>query len=94
VASGHQRRPARHPPAVSYQEDHGARLEETEKAVRGGAQTAAEAAGRLRWTRRARSFSDLDPYNQMLAVLETRAHLDLLAAQGRLVRQDREGILL
>lgn len=46
----------------------------------------------LRWTRRARQFGDLDPYNQMLAILETRAHLDLLVAQGRLLRQDCEGL--
>jgi glyoxylase-like metal-dependent hydrolase (beta-lactamase superfamily II) len=71
---------------------HGARLEETEKAISEGAETAAEAAGLLRWTRRARKLGDLDPYNQMLAVLETRAHLDLLAAQGRLQRQDCEGL--
>jgi glyoxylase-like metal-dependent hydrolase (beta-lactamase superfamily II) len=30
--------------------------------------------------------------HQMLAVLETRAHLDLLAAQGRLARQDHDGL--
>lgn len=69
---------------------HGARLEETEKAVRGGPETAAEVAAVLRWTRRARQLSDLDPYNQMLAILETRAHLDLLVAQGRLLCQDRD----
>jgi hypothetical protein len=39
----------------------------------------------LRWTRRGRRLDDLDPFNQMLAVTETRAHLELLAAQGRLV---------
>jgi len=39
----------------------------------------------LRWTRRGRQLADLDPFNQMLAVAETRIHLELLAAQGRLV---------
>jgi glyoxylase-like metal-dependent hydrolase (beta-lactamase superfamily II) len=71
---------------------HGARLEETEKAVRAGAMTAAEAAAQLRWTRRGRPLGDLDPYNQMLAILETRAHLDLLVAQDRLRRRDSEGL--
>ena len=36
------------------------------------------------WTRRRRQLADLDPFNQMLAVTETRIHLELLAAQGRL----------
>jgi len=39
----------------------------------------------LRWTRRGRRLAELDPFNQMLAVTETRAHLELLAAQGRLL---------
>jgi glyoxylase-like metal-dependent hydrolase (beta-lactamase superfamily II) len=63
---------------------HGARLEQTETAVTGGAATAFDIAGRLRWTRRERLLSDLDPFNQMLAICETVTHLDLLVAQGRL----------
>jgi glyoxylase-like metal-dependent hydrolase (beta-lactamase superfamily II) len=63
---------------------HGTRLDETEAAVRDGATTAFEAAHRLRWTRRERELADLDPFNQMLAIAETGAHLQLLAAQGRL----------
>ena len=43
-----------------------------------------EVACALRWTRRGRHLEELDPLNQMLAVTETRAHLELLAAQGRL----------
>ena len=71
---------------------HGARLEETEKAIRGGAVTANEAALQLRWTRRGRQLADLDPVNQMLAIIETGAHLDLLVAQGRLTRHDSAGL--
>lgn len=71
---------------------HGGRLDETEKAIRSGAATAAEAAARLRWTRRGRRLDDLDWYNQMLAVLETRAHLDLLVAQSRLRRRDADSL--
>jgi glyoxylase-like metal-dependent hydrolase (beta-lactamase superfamily II) len=63
---------------------HGTRLDETEAAVRDGATNAFEAAHRLRWTRRERELADLDPFNQMLAIAETGAHLQLLAAQGRL----------
>ncbi|MCW2679902.1 MAG: hypothetical protein JWM62_1303 [Frankiales bacterium] len=42
----------------------------------------------LRWTRHGRRLDGLDGFNQMLAVFETAAHLDLLVAQGRLVRED------
>jgi glyoxylase-like metal-dependent hydrolase (beta-lactamase superfamily II) len=63
---------------------HGNRLDEIEAAVRQGASTAHEVAGVLRWTRRQHELKDLDPFNGMLAVFETGAHLDLLAVQGRL----------
>ena len=63
---------------------HDRRLDETLAAVRGGAATAYEAGGALRWTRREHRLADLDPFNAMLAVFETAAHLDLLVAQGRL----------
>jgi hypothetical protein len=62
---------------------HAQRLDTTLRAVAGGA-TAYRTAARLTWTRRGRAFTDLDPFNQMLAVTETATHLDLLVAQGRL----------
>lgn len=71
---------------------HGRRLDETEAAVAAGAANAFEVAGRLGWTRRARQLGELDLFNQMLAVAETGAHLDLLAAQGRLRRVDSGGV--
>lgn len=46
----------------------------------------------MTWTRRERSFADLDLYNQMLAAIETAAHLDLLVAQGRLTATDTDGV--
>jgi glyoxylase-like metal-dependent hydrolase (beta-lactamase superfamily II) len=55
--------------------------------IQAGAHTAYETALALPWTRRGRRFSELDPFNQMLAVLETGVHLDLLVAQGRLARE-------
>jgi len=61
--------------------------------VRDGAATAYQAAGFLRWTRRERQLGELDPFNQMLAVIETRAHLELLAAQGRLVSSVQDGVV-
>jgi glyoxylase-like metal-dependent hydrolase (beta-lactamase superfamily II) len=71
---------------------HGARLDETEAAIRGGARTAPEAAAVLRWTRRGRELADLDPFNQMLAISETAAHLQLLTAQGRVTRHEADGL--
>ena len=52
----------------------------------GGAATAHEVAVGLPWTRHDRAFGELDLFSSALATLETRAHLDLLAVQGRAVR--------
>ena len=62
---------------------HGRRLDATLAAVDAGATSAFEVAGVLPWTRRLRTLEELDLFNQMLAVTETMAHLDLLVAQGR-----------
>jgi glyoxylase-like metal-dependent hydrolase (beta-lactamase superfamily II) len=72
---------------------HGARLDACAAAVAAGASTAYEAAHRLGWTRRLRPFVDLDTFNQMLAVLETGVHLDLLVAQRRLAAPHAEGVV-
>ena len=71
---------------------HGARLDQTEAACAAGASTAQEVGSRLRWTRREHRLADLDPFNAMLAVFETGAHLELLAAQGRLTRALEDGV--
>jgi glyoxylase-like metal-dependent hydrolase (beta-lactamase superfamily II) len=63
---------------------HAARLDAAAAAVSSGAVTAAETARLLTWTRRDRTLDELNPFNQMLAVLETAAHLDLLVMQSRL----------
>ena len=63
---------------------HDVRLAATELAVRAGASTAFEVAVLLRWTRRALDFAALDPFNRMLAVNETSAHLLLLASRGQI----------
>jgi hypothetical protein len=46
----------------------------------------------MTWTRRQRRLDELDPFNQMLAVLETAAHLDLLVLQGRLRALVSDGV--
>ena len=49
---------------------------------------ALEVARGLPWTRRRRRFEDLNDFNQLLAVSETVAHLDLLVLWGRCVREE------
>jgi glyoxylase-like metal-dependent hydrolase (beta-lactamase superfamily II) len=71
---------------------HAQRLGECARAVAAGEGTAFGVAGALRWTRRGRRLAELDPFNQMLAITETRAHLELLAAQGRLTAAVSGGV--
>lgn len=72
---------------------HDRRLDQTEATVvNGGARTAYESAHLLTWTRRERAFAQLDTFNQMLAVSETAAHLDVLVDTGRLVSHVHDGV--
>jgi glyoxylase-like metal-dependent hydrolase (beta-lactamase superfamily II) len=71
---------------------HDQRLSRIATVVRGiGPCSAHDVARELGWTRRERPFADLDLFNQALAVLETRVHLELLAAGDQLVREEGEG---
>ena len=72
---------------------HRDRLDRCTRAVAAGHATAYEVAGALRWTRRESPLGELDSFNQMLAVIETRAHLELLAAQGRLGKASADGVV-
>jgi len=63
---------------------HDQRLEETAEAVDTGATTAFEVAKALGWTRHKRQFDTLDTFNQILAVNETVAHLEVLVERGAL----------
>jgi glyoxylase-like metal-dependent hydrolase (beta-lactamase superfamily II) len=67
---------------------HDQRLDEIAAGVDAGMTTAAEIAGALRWTRRELRLDEMESFNRMLAVLETDAHLEVLAAQGRVRRDD------
>ena len=58
----------------------------TADAVAGGASTGFEVAGVLGWTRRKRRFDELDLFNQILAIHETVAHLEVLVERGWLTR--------
>jgi glyoxylase-like metal-dependent hydrolase (beta-lactamase superfamily II) len=64
---------------------HEQRLEAAAALVAAGRDTAASVAAGLPWTRRARRLDEMDVFNQMLAVLETEAHLDVLAELGQLI---------
>ncbi|MFW6772799.1 MBL fold metallo-hydrolase [Nocardioides sp. CPCC 205120] len=44
--------------------------------------TARDVAAHLPWTRHEHAFATLDPFNAALAVMETRAHLEVLVARG------------
>ncbi|MHC1558456.1 MBL fold metallo-hydrolase [Actinomycetospora sp. C-140] len=70
---------------------HDKRLDEIAAAVDDGMTTAAEIAGALRWTRRELRLEDMEVFNRMLAVLETDAHLEVLATQDRVRRTAEPG---
>jgi len=69
---------------------HEQRLEEILRAVSG---SAFETARKIGWTRRQRRFDDLDMFNQVLAIGETAAHLDVLVERGELTRTVNGGVL-
>jgi len=70
---------------------HDRRLTDTLQQVAGHEATGLQVATALTWTRRDRTFDSLDPFNQMIAVCETMAHLDLLVDQGAVVATYRDG---
>jgi glyoxylase-like metal-dependent hydrolase (beta-lactamase superfamily II) len=72
---------------------HDERLTATADAVAGGASTAFDVANVLGWTRRQRHFDELDEFNQIMAVNETVAHLQVLVERGWLSRTTVDGVL-
>ncbi|WP_156753327.1 MBL fold metallo-hydrolase [Actinokineospora pegani] len=71
---------------------HEERLAATLEATRSGATTAADTARRLGWTRHHRAFDTLDLFNQVLAIGETAAHLDVLVTRGTLKPTTSDGV--
>ncbi|MFJ9906563.1 MBL fold metallo-hydrolase [Streptomyces sp. NPDC101152] len=71
---------------------HDDRLAATLAALGGRTRTAHEVATELGWTRRKVSFSELGAFDQMLAVNETAAHLDVLVARGRAACTQADGV--
>jgi glyoxylase-like metal-dependent hydrolase (beta-lactamase superfamily II) len=72
---------------------HERRLLDTRAALASGAGLAPEVARILRWTSRGRSFEELQLFDQMLAVLETAAHLDVLVLRGDAVRDEQDDLV-
>ena len=71
---------------------HGQRLEDCRLAIQSGATSAREVAGLLGWTRRGTALLELDWFNQMMAVLETYAHLVVLAEREEVTIEDDAGV--
>jgi glyoxylase-like metal-dependent hydrolase (beta-lactamase superfamily II) len=66
---------------------HEKRLDDTRAALAADVRLAPEVASILRWTSRGRSLEELHLVDQMLAVLETAAHLDVLVLRGEATRE-------
>lgn len=75
-----------HARAEALLEHHEQRLTATAEAVAAGHDTGFGVAGALSWTRRLRRLDELDVMNQIMAVNETVAHLDVLVERGWLTR--------
>ncbi|GAB2457241.1 MBL fold metallo-hydrolase [Nocardioides hungaricus] len=67
---------------------HEHRLDLSLAALTSGPRTAHQVAHELPWTRHDHAYGDLDEFAQGMASMETKAHLDLLVAQGRATATD------
>ncbi|MGH3351518.1 MAG: MBL fold metallo-hydrolase [Nocardioides sp.] len=76
---------------LAHHED---RLAQCLASLRSGRRSALEVAGDLGWTRHERALASLDFFNAGLAVMETKAHLELLAARGQATREETESSVL
>jgi glyoxylase-like metal-dependent hydrolase (beta-lactamase superfamily II) len=72
---------------------HEHRLELVLALVKTGAETVYEVGQGLGWTRRERDLKELDPVNRMLAIMETKAHLDVLTQRNTAHCRKYDGLL-
>ncbi len=70
---------------------HDHRLELCLAAVHQAGSTSYEVANALPWTRHDRRLSEMGFFDEALATMETRAHLELLVLRGELARGDHDG---
>ena len=73
---------------------HDRRLDLSLAALADGPATGFTVAQQLGWTRHERAYDELDEFSQGMAAMETKAHLELLVAQGRATREDADGGVL
>ena len=74
---------------------HKERLDETESIVRAKpGQTAYDIAGQMSWAIRSRNWEDFPPGQKWFAMGEALAHLDLLKEEGRIVREEKNGVFV
>jgi glyoxylase-like metal-dependent hydrolase (beta-lactamase superfamily II) len=71
---------------------HERRLTDTAEAVAVGNSTGFDVANHLTWTRHRRAFTELDMFNQILAINETMAHLQVLSERGWLQHTTVDGV--
>jgi len=62
-------------------------------ALASGPGTGYSVGGELPWTRHEHRLADLDMFNQALASMETKAHLELLVARGLATRSESDGVV-
>lgn len=85
--------PSTHTRVEELLDHHEERLTATAEVVASGASTGFEVANAITWTRHQRTFDELDMFNQMIAVHETMAHLEVLVERGWLARSVVDGIV-
>lgn len=71
---------------------HADRLDRCGDAVAAGARTAYEVAISIPWTRHARALGEMSAFDQVSAIQETTAHLDVLRMQRRVGRRTEADI--
>ena len=86
--------PSSHARIDQLLDHHELRLRQCLEALAGGAGTAYDVGSVLPWTRHEHRLADLDVFNQALASMETKAHLELLVARGQVTRVETdEGVV-
>lgn len=86
--------PSSHARADELLSFHDRRLEQSLAAIAEEPGTGFTVAHQLAWTRHEKAYDELDLFNQGMAAMETKAHLELLVARGQATRADTpEGVL-
>ena len=73
---------------------HDLRLDQSLAALASGPSSSEDVARRLGWTRHERAYEELDEFSRGMAAMETKAHLELLAARGQVVRTEDDGVVI